>query len=129
MRWASLGAIALWACSVPMHSNNGDDDSSSGADAAVDAAADAGSALAPDAPTPPAIAVLRGVDRAGAFSQSEASALASADGVTWTGVYIGGPCSAGDGWTKSVVSALATNQGWTFMPIYVGQQASSICGA
>ena len=82
----------------------------------------------PDAPRPP-IMVLRGVDRAGAFAMSEASALQSSYGVQWTGVYIGGACSAGSGWTKSLLTSLATSFGWTFMPIYVGQQSSSICGA
>jgi hypothetical protein len=138
MRWASLGAIALWSCSAPVHPpSNGDDDDGNPVDASTTSGTDAnttpadapGSAAGLDAPAPPKIVVLRGVDRAGAFSQSEANTLANSDGVKWTGVYIGGPCNAGDGWTKSVVSGLATNQGWTFMPIYVGQQTSSICGA
>jgi hypothetical protein len=125
------------ACSTPMPNGNGDDGSSSpdasqGApsDAAV-AASDAGSgSSAPaDAPVAPPITVLRGVDRAGAFSASEANTLATSDGVEWTGVYIGGPCNAGSGWTKALVQSFATNLGWTFMPIYVGRQTSSICGA
>ena len=47
----------------------------------------------------------------------------------WTGVYIGGPCSAGSGWTKTLLTQIHTAEGWTFMPIYVGQQSSAICGA
>jgi hypothetical protein len=140
MRWGSLGAILLFACSTPTgpSNNNGDDDDGnpSGADAGGTTGTDAstpadapGSAAGLDAPAPPKIVVLRGVDRAGAFSQSEANTLATSDGVQWAGVYIGGPCNAGTGWTKSVVSGLATNQSWTFMPIYVGQQSSSICGS
>jgi hypothetical protein len=75
------------------------------------------------------ISVLRGTDRAGAFSNAEATTLANSYGVRWTGVYIGGACSAGAGWTKSRVTALANAVHWTFMPIYVGQQSSGICGA
>jgi hypothetical protein len=82
-----------------------------------------------DAPSRPAIKVLRGVDRASAFAMSEASTLHSSFGVQWTGVYIGGACNAGSGWTMSLVASMATQLGWTFMPIYVGQQTSSICGA
>lgn len=85
--------------------------------------------LPPDAPPPPPITVLRGIDRASAFSMSEAQTLANNHGVKWTGVYIGGPCSAGSGWTKSLVTSYANQLAWTFMPIYVGQQSSSICGA
>src|SRR5690349_8841677 len=75
-----------------------------------------------DAPAPPPIVVLRGVDRASAFSLTEAHTLASAHGVKWTGVYIGGPCSAGSGWTKTLLTQIHNAEGWTFMPIYVGQQ-------
>jgi hypothetical protein len=73
-------------------------------------------------------AVQQGVDRAGAFSTSEAMSLKSAYGISFTGVYIGGPCSAGSGWTTSGVKALADAVGWRFLPIFVGQQSSSICG-
>jgi hypothetical protein len=76
-----------------------------------------------------AITVQRGVDRASALTVHEAKLLKNDHGVKWTGVYIGGPCSGGSGWTKHVVSAIAQATGWHFMPIYVGQQASSICGA
>lgn len=82
-----------------------------------------------DAPAAPPITVQRGVDRASAFTLTEARTLKTDHGVTWTGVYIGGPCNAGSGWTKSLVASLATNLDWTFMPIYVGQQSSAICGA
>jgi hypothetical protein len=75
------------------------------------------------------ISILRGTDRAGAFSNTEAATLANSHGVKWTGVYIGGACSAGSGWTKSRVTAIANAVHWTFMPIYVGQQSAAICGA
>jgi len=75
------------------------------------------------------IRVLRGVDRAGVFSTREARVLKNDHGVRWTGVYIGGPCSGGFGWTKSRVSAIARATHWRFMPIFVGQQSSAICGA
>jgi hypothetical protein len=74
------------------------------------------------------VTVQRGVDRASAFAVPEAQVLAGL-GVQWSGVYIGGPCSAGAGWTPSVVSALANAVHWQFMPIYVGQEASAICNA
>jgi hypothetical protein len=83
----------------------------------------------PDAPAAAPIAVLRGVDRASAFTITEAKTLANTHGVKWTGVYIGGPCNAGSGWTKTLVTAMANQLDWTFMPIYVGQQSSAICGA
>ncbi|HEX4450600.1 MAG TPA: glycoside hydrolase domain-containing protein [Kofleriaceae bacterium] len=127
------------ACSAPMPNGNGDDGSSSdtpdasqgaptdGAVAASDAGS--GSSAPADAPAAPPITVLRGVDRAGAFSATEAKTLATSDAVKWTGVYIGGPCNAGSGWTKALVQSFATDLGWTFMPIYVGRQTSSICSA
>ena len=74
------------------------------------------------------IQILQGVDRAGAFSTTEASYLRTTYGVMWTGVYIGGACSAGSGWSKSVLTALNASAGWRFMPIWVGQQSPSICG-
>ncbi len=74
------------------------------------------------------IQILQGVDRASAFSAAEAHTLSADHGVKWTGVYIGGACSAGSGWTKEVVTTLANDEGWTFMPTWVGQQAPSICG-
>src|SRR5436305_11338585 len=75
------------------------------------------------------VPVQRGTDRASAFSVAEATNLKTNHGVKWTGVYIGGPCSAGSGWTKAQVTAIANATGWTFMPTYVGQQSSAICGA
>jgi hypothetical protein len=129
-----LIVIALAGCSSLASGNSNGDDSGPSADS-PDAGAlptDAGVAndggSSPDAP-PPVITVLRGVDRASAFSTSEAKTLSTADAVKWTGVYIGGPCNAGSGWTKALVTTLANDYGWTFMPIYVGRQTSSICGA
>jgi hypothetical protein len=126
MRLRAVLLAALVACTGKVSGNNGQ-----GTDAAVDSRSDGSGSDAPIVTQPdaaPAIAVLRGVDRAGAFSIAEATALKSTYGVAWTGVYIGGPCSAGSGWTQSVVSSLASQLGWTFMPIFVGQQTSSICG-
>jgi len=76
-----------------------------------------------------AITVERGVDRASALTVHEARVLENDHGVRWTGVYIGGPCNGGSGWTKHLVASIAQATGWRFMPIYVGQQSSSICGA
>lgn len=75
------------------------------------------------------IVVERGADRASAFTDDEAKVLKNDHGVRWSGVYIGGPCDGGSGWTKQRVVDLANATGWHFMPIYVGRQASSICGA
>lgn len=76
-----------------------------------------------------AITVERGVDRASALTVHEARVLKDDHGVKWTGVYIGGPCNGGSGWTKHLVTAIGQATGWRFMPIYVGQQSASICGA
>jgi hypothetical protein len=76
-----------------------------------------------------AVTIQRGVDRAAAFADGEAMTLAASDGVTWTGAYIGGACSAGSGWSAARLTALATAVGWSFLPIYVGQQSASICHA
>lgn len=75
------------------------------------------------------IHVLRGADKASAFSDHEASVLKDDHDVRWGGVYIGGPCDGGSGWTKQRVVDLARATGWHFMPIYLGQQDASICGA
>ncbi len=83
--------------------------------------------IAPSDPTD-LVSVQRGVDRASVFSPGEAEAL-RADGVTWTGVYIGGACNAGSGWNRATVTAIAAATGWSFMPTYVGQQSPGICGA
>ncbi len=90
------------------------------------------STIDPNAPAHMAalrITVQRGVDRASALSVHEARILKNDHGVRWTGVYIGGPCNGGSGWTHSVVAAIAKATRWRFMPIYVGQQSASICGA
>jgi hypothetical protein len=132
-----LFAVAACSASTSPHNGFGDDppDAGSGsqttpptADAGSDTHPTADASAKPDAPPPPPIEVLRGVDRASAFAMSEASTLKSSYGVKWTGVYIGGPCDAGSGWTKALVASFASELGWTFMPIYVGQQTSSICG-
>src|SRR5262245_18451003 len=73
------------------------------------------------------VAVLRGTDRASAFSPAEASTLRTRFGVAWTGVYIGGPCSAGSGWTRDSVTAIANATSWQFLPIYVGSQLGIGC--
>jgi Rv2525c-like, glycoside hydrolase-like domain len=75
------------------------------------------------------IRVERGVDRASAFSPHEARILARDHGVKWTGVYIGGACSAGSGWTKAAINNIYDATKWRFMPIWVGQQSPAICGA
>ena len=75
------------------------------------------------------ITVQRGVDRASELSVHEARILHADHGVKWTGVYIGGPCNGGSGWTRGGVAAIAKATGWRFMPIYVGQQSAGICGA
>jgi hypothetical protein len=103
-------------------------DPAAGPDAGVGPGGGGGDAGA-DASTAPVITVQRGVDRASAFSLTEAKTLATSHGVKWTGVYIGGACNAGSGWTKALVTSLSTQLGWTFMPTFVGQQSPSICGS
>jgi hypothetical protein len=73
--------------------------------------------------------VLRGVDRASAFSAREARLLAATHGVRWSGVYIGGACDGGSGWNRHVVQSIHAVTNWQFMPIWVGQQSPAICGA
>jgi hypothetical protein len=73
--------------------------------------------------------VQQGVDRAGVFSPSEAKAIKSAYGTTFTGVYIGGPCNGGSGWTAATVTDIYNATQWGFLPTYVGQQSAAICGA
>lgn len=75
------------------------------------------------------IRIERGVDRASVLSTHEARILKHDHGVEWTGVYIGGACNGGSGWTRARVEGIAHATGWTFMPIWVGQQSSRICGA
>jgi hypothetical protein len=81
------------------------------------------------APNSIAATIQRGADRASAFDASEAKTLKDKHGVTWSGVYIGGACDGGSGWSKSVVEALHKAADWRFMPIFVGQQSPSICRA
>jgi len=73
--------------------------------------------------------VERGVDRAWVLSVHEARILKHDHGVKWSGVYIGGACNGGAGWTRARVEAIANATSWTFMPIWVGEQSSRICGA
>src|SRR5450432_3969996 len=114
-------ALVLVACGAP---------GGSGAepDASTDASGSSHADASVDAP-PRMIQVLQGVDRASAFSATEAHALKTNQNVQWTGAYIGGACSAGSGWTKTLLTTLAANESWTFMPTWVGQQSPSICGA
>src|SRR5690349_11142853 len=89
----------------------------------------------PDDPAPAAtdqaatVQVLRGTDRASVFSPGEAATLRTNFGVAWTGVYIGGPCNGGSGWTRDTVTAIAAATGWQFLPIYVGSQLGIGCSA
>jgi len=119
-----LACVACTRANVSNH-NDGSIDAQAGGDGG-NATHDA--MTTPDA-AGPTITVMRGVDRASAFSITEATTLKTNHGVEWTGVYIGGPCSAGSGWTKSGLTTMASQLGWVFMPIYVGQQSPSICGA
>src|SRR5262245_44774051 len=77
--------------------------------------------------TPIATQILRGTDRASVFSPSEAAFLKDSFGVAWTGVYIGGPCSAASGWNRQSVEAIFAATQWQFLPIYVGQQLGIGC--
>ena len=97
--------------------------------ACADVASDDDTSATEDALALTKIQVLRGVDRAGVFTTAEAKVLHNQHGVRWTGVYIGGACNGGFGWTPSKVTAIANATHWQFMPIWVGQQASSICHA
>jgi hypothetical protein len=72
---------------------------------------------------------LRGVDSATVFSDAAARRLKDDYGVKWTGVYIGGACDGGSGWSKSRVESIHGATGWSFLPIYVGQETESICGS
>jgi Domain of unknown function (DUF1906) len=105
-------------------------DSGEAADAADAADTADGAAGAPDFENVARpVEVLRGVDRAGAFSPAEAAHLRNAFGVAWTGVYIGGPCNGGFGWTRQSVEAIHAATGWQFLPIFVGQQLGIGCAA
>src|SRR5215831_11733830 len=82
-----------------------------------------------EADTPIVTQILRGTDRASVFSPSEAAFLKQSSGVAWTGVYIGGPCSAASGWSRQSVEAIFAATQWQFLPIYVGQQLGIGCRA
>ena len=120
--------MIIAACGAPTNDANVDapqaliDASATDGALPIDSAMPIGDAATVD------IQILQGVDRAGAFSTTEANYLHTTYGVMWTGVYIGGACSAGSGWSKSVLTALNASAGWRFMPIWVGQQSPSICG-
>ena len=125
--------VSASACTVGSPAKSGTDanaaqaDAPAGGDDAAGADASApGDAVPADAHVLP-IDILIGADRASAFSAAEAHALHTSLGVVWTGVYIGGACSAGSGWTKALLASLASAEGWTFMPIWVGQESPSIC--
>src|SRR5580704_4302696 len=83
----------------------------------------------PEAIAAAKITALRGADRASEISVGEAKTLLNDHDVGYLGVYIGGPCDGGSGWTKAGVTAISHATGWKFAPVYVGQQASSICRA
>src|SRR5262249_52136337 len=59
-------------------------------------------------------------DRLEAPSVDEAIEIRRRTGASWWGVYVGGPCSAGRGWTHETVRALG-KAGFRFLPIFVGQ--------
>jgi hypothetical protein len=80
-------------------------------------------------PKPGSISIQRGIDRAGVLSPGEATSYKNAHNATWSGVYMGGPCNGGSGWTRAAVTAIYNATQWSFMPIYVGQQSPAICGA
>jgi hypothetical protein len=82
----------------------------------------------PEAIAAAKITPIRGADRASELSVAEAKVLLKDHGVKYLGVYIGGPCDGGSGWTKAGVTAISHATGWKFAPIYVGQQTASICG-
>jgi len=123
-----LALVLCAACTGTIDSTPGDEETS---DPAADPQMqiDPGDTTSAIEAATTSIPILRGTDRASAFSTHEARILKDNHFVRWTGVYIGGPCSGGSGWTRSVVSAIHSATGWQFMPIYVGQQASSICHA
>ncbi len=97
--------------------------------ACTDAATSSGDDTATTTDEARVIRVERGVDRASVLTTHEARILHADHGVRWTGVYIGGACNGGSGWSKSAVENIAHATGWTFMPIWVGQQSPAICGA
>src|ERR1700744_718377 len=80
----------------------------------------------PEAIAAAKITPIRGADRAEEISAREAKTLLNDHGVKYLGVYIGGPCDGGSGWSKAGVVAISHATGWKFAPTYVGQQTSSI---
>ena len=64
-----------------------------------------------------------GLDRATAPSAAEAVAALTDVGGNWWAVYIGGPRSAGIGWTPDLVRGYAQAGIREFLPVYVGRQA------
>src|SRR5262252_7430043 len=97
--------------------------------ACTDAATSSGDDTATTTEESRVIRVERGVDRASVLSTHEARILHADHGVRWSGVYLGGACTGGSGWTKTAVETTAPAPGWRFMPIWVGQQSPAIWGA
>jgi hypothetical protein len=97
--------------------------------ACTDAATSSGDDTATTTEESRVIRIERGVDRASVLSTHEARILHADHGVRWSGVYIGGACNGGSGWTRAAVENIAHATGWQFMPIWVGQQSPTICGA
>src|ERR1700742_1349006 len=104
MRHGAAVWLIVAACGVPTNGSNGPDvDASPGLDAASgDGAPPSDGAVPPSDGHVVDVEILQGVDRAGAFTTTEASYLKTTYGAMWTGVYIGGACSAGSGWSKTV---------------------------
>jgi len=127
---AHLGLCAVLVAFAAGCAADNDDESDDNDDTVVDPIDD-GSHPDPEDLTAFAatVPVLRGVDRAGVFSTGEARLLKRDHGVRWTGVYIGGACNGGSGWTHKRVNAIYNATKWRFMPIWVGQQSPAICGA
>jgi peptidoglycan hydrolase-like protein with peptidoglycan-binding domain len=61
-----------------------------------------------------------GMDRPQAPTLDEALEIRRRTGASWWGVYVGGPCSAGQAWTPETVRDLG-RAGFNFLPIFVGQ--------
>ena len=65
---------------------------------------------------------LQGLDRAAAPPAATARKMLDAIGGKWWNVYIGGPESGGQGWTRAVVEEYARHGVARFMLTYVGRQ-------
>jgi hypothetical protein len=73
------------------------------------------------------MAIETGIDTAGAPTAAQAAAaLEAVDGSFW-GVYIGGPCNGGSGYTTARLKEYAADDIEKFLPIYVGQQDPDTC--